>query len=153
MKLTYIGIENIPMVEPGDDLAGQIIDAAEGIDARVIVVSEYGLVPVNRPVHINRHLREAGWLKVRSGPFGEMLLPGESDAFAVADHQLAHVYVRDPARIDEVRAKLQSLPGIDCVVPPSELELDHPRSGELIALSAADAGCKEIALLSSSGWT
>ena len=42
--------------------------------------------------------RQAGWLTVRDGPFGEMLMPGESEAFAVADHQLAHVYVRDPAR-------------------------------------------------------
>ncbi len=122
-----------------DQCAGRIIDAAEAIAARVVVVSEYGLVPVKRPVHINRQLRDAGWLKVRRGPFGEMLLPGESDAFAVADHQLAHVYVRDPARIDEVRDKLQSVPGVDRVVPPYELELDHPRSGELIALADSDA--------------
>ncbi len=122
-----------------DQCAGRIIDAAEAIDARVVVVSEYGLVPVSQPVHINRQLRDAGWLKVRSGPFGEMLLPGESDAFAVADHQLAHVYVRDPAQIDEVREKLQSVPGVDRVVPPAELELDHPRSGELIALASPDA--------------
>jgi predicted AlkP superfamily pyrophosphatase or phosphodiesterase len=122
-----------------DRCAGRIIDAADEIGAKVVVVSEYGLVPVSQPVHINRHLRDAGWLKVRRGPFGETLLPGESDAFAVADHQLAHVYVRDPARIDEVRAKLLSVPGIDRVVPPNELELDHPRSGELIALANSDA--------------
>ncbi len=122
-----------------DQCAGRIIDAAEAIGAKVVVVSEYGLVPVDRPVHINRHLRDAGLLRVRSGPFGEMLMPGESDAFAVADHQVAHLYVRDPALIPRVQSVVASIPGVAQVVPPAELELDHPRSGELIALSQRDA--------------
>ena len=122
-----------------DQCAGRIIDAANNIDAQVIVVSEYGLVPVHRPVHLNRYLREMGWLTVRRGPFGEMMMPGESDAFAVADHQLAHVYVRNPAMIDEVAKALQSVPGVARVSRPVELELDHPRSGELIVLSESDA--------------
>src|SRR6056297_1933925 len=71
-----------------DAAAGRVIDAAEEIGAQVVVVSEYGLVPVDQPVHINRRLRDAGMLAVREGPFGEMLMPGESDAFAVADHQV-----------------------------------------------------------------
>ena len=122
-----------------DQCAGKIIDAANDIKARVTVVSEYGLVPVQRPVHLNRYLREMGWLTVRPGPFGEMMMPGESDAFAVADHQLAHVYVRNSDMIDEVAKALQSIPGVDRVARPAELELDHPRSGELIALSEPDA--------------
>ncbi len=122
-----------------DQCAGKIIDAANDIKAQVTVVSEYGLVPVQRPVHLNRYLREMGWLTVRPGPFGEMMMPGESDAFAVADHQLAHVYVRNSDMIDEVAKALQSIPGIDRVARPAELELDHPRSGELIALSEPDA--------------
>lgn len=122
-----------------DACAAAIIDAAESIGATVVVVSEYGLVPVHRPVHLNRQLREAGWLGVRNGPFGEMMMPGESQAFAVADHQLAHIYVRDRSRIDEVRRCLESVDGVDRVVPPGELELDHPRSGELIALAQPDA--------------
>ena len=122
-----------------DQCAGKIIDAANDIKARVTVISEYGLVPVQRPVHLNRYLREMGWLTVRPGPFGEMMMPGESDAFAVADHQLAHVYVRNSDMIDEVAKALQSIPGVDRVARPAELELDHPRSGELIALSEPDA--------------
>jgi predicted AlkP superfamily pyrophosphatase or phosphodiesterase len=122
-----------------DRCAGLVIDAADEIGAELVVVSEYGLVPVSRSIAINRHLRQAGWLKVRSGPFGEQLLPAESQAFAVVDHQLAHIYVADPAMIDEVRGLLLSLEGIDQVVAPAALELDHPRSGELIALAAADA--------------
>ncbi len=122
-----------------DQCAGRIIDAAEDIQAQVVVVSEYGLVPVHRPVHLNRYLREMGWLTVRRGPYGEMLMPGESDAFAVADHQLAHVYVRNPTLIDEVAKALQSVPGVARVSRPAELELDHPRSGELVVLSESDA--------------
>ena len=105
----------------------------------MVVVSEYGLSPVSKPVHINRELRGANLLDVRDGPFGEMLMPGESEAFAVADHQLAHVYVRDPNRIADVQSLLQSVDGIDRVVRPEELELDHPRSGQLIALADTDA--------------
>lgn len=122
-----------------DAAAGRVIEAAESIDARVVVVSEYGLVPVSRPVHLNRRLREAGWLTVRDGPFGEMLMAGESDAFAVADHQIAHVYVRNPAHVGEVRKLLESAPGVASVADPGDLELDHPRSGELIALAERDA--------------
>lgn len=122
-----------------DACAATVIDAADAVGTRCVVVSEYGLVPVSRPVHINRVLRQAGWLTVREGPFGEMLMPGESQAFAVVDHQVAHVYVNDPSLVEAVRDRLAAVPGIDHVVPPGELELDHSRSGELIALADSDA--------------
>ena len=122
-----------------DACAGQVIEAAEDINAKVVVISEYGLVPVSRPIHINRHLREMSLLRVRSGPFGEMMLPGDSEAFAVSDHQIAHIYVKDISRIDLVAKALQSIPGVARIARPIELELNHPRSGELIALSEPDA--------------
>ena len=121
-----------------DQCAGEVIAAAHDISAQVVVVSEYGLVPVSRAVFINRELRKAGWLAVRDGPFGEMLMPMDSRAFAVVDHQLAHVYVNGVPR-DEVKAKLESLDGVDRVVDPAEIELDHPRAGELIALARPDS--------------
>ncbi len=122
-----------------DACAGSIIDAADAIGATCVVVSEYGLVPVSRAVPINRVLRKAGYLTVRDGPFGEMLMPGESQAFAVADHQLAHVYINDPSISDAVAQTLADEPGIAKVVRPAELELDHPRSGEWIALAESDS--------------
>ena len=90
--------QRLPVQDPArvaevDQCVGKIVAAANDIDAQVVVVSEYGLTAVQRPVHINRVLRDAGCLDVRSGPFGEKLIPGECKAFAVADHQLAHVYV------------------------------------------------------------
>ncbi len=126
-------------VQEVDACAGQVIDAANEIGAKTVVVSEYGLVPVSRPVLINRALREAGWLQVRDGPFGETLMPMESKAFAVADHQLAHLYVNDPEIVSEVRRTVEALDGVDQVIEPGDLELDHPRSGELIALAEPDA--------------
>ena len=121
-----------------DRCAGQVIDAADSIGAKVVVVSEYGLTPVSRAVMINREFRRAGWLTVRDGPFGEMLMPIDSKVFAVVDHQVAHVYIRD-VPYEDVRARLLALPGVDQVVHPEALDLDHPRSGELIALSKPDA--------------
>ncbi len=122
-----------------DHCAREVIEAAREIGATPIVVSEYGLVPVTRPILINRALREAGLLQVRDGPFGEVLLTHESSAFAVVDHQLAHIYVNDNSRTAEVRQVVESLPGVASVVAPVEVELDHERSGELIALAEEDA--------------
>ncbi|MDA8744466.1 alkaline phosphatase family protein [Rubripirellula amarantea] len=132
-------VQDVARVAEVDRCAGEIIDAANEIGAIVIAVSEYGLGAVSRPVHLNRELRRRDWLTVRDGPFGEMLLPGESEVFAVADHQLAHVYVRNRDLIPEVRRELESIDGVAAVINPGDIELDHPRSGELIALADSDA--------------
>lgn len=112
------------------------------LGARIWVVSEYGHVPVNRPVYLNRVLRQAGYLAVRRGPFGEQLDTFNCRAFAVCDHQLAHVYVADPADVPLVRDILSIQPGvarIDAGSERAEIGLDHPRSGELVVLSQPDS--------------
>jgi predicted AlkP superfamily pyrophosphatase or phosphodiesterase len=121
-----------------DAAAGLVIDAAKEIGAKVVVVSEYGLVAVSKPVFLNMAFRQNEWLVVRDGPYGEMLETFESKAFAVVDHQLAHIYVRD-LPLGEVRHAIEKMNGVDRVVDPKEVELDHPRSGELIALAKPDA--------------
>jgi predicted AlkP superfamily pyrophosphatase or phosphodiesterase len=125
-----------------DAACGPLLDAAQAAGARVWVVGEYGHCDVNRPVLINRQLRQAGFLVVRPGPFGEVLETFQSRAFAVCDHQLAHVYVPDPGDRPRVRDFLSSQPGIARVLggeERGEWGLDHPRSGELVALSEPDA--------------
>ena len=126
-------------VKEVDQCVETVVAAARVIGAEVVVVSEYGLERVENPVHINRVLREAGLLKlnqgIRRGPFGEMLIPGDANAFAVADHQIAHVYVKSTSDLASVRNLLETQDGIESVVEPGELELDHPRSGELIAIA------------------
>lgn len=121
-----------------DRCAGDVIDAADEIGARVIVVSEYGLVAVERPIMINQQLRIAGWLEVRDGPFGEMLMPIDSRVFAVADHQVAHIYVNG-IPLEDVKSRIEAIPGVARVVAPEELDLHHARAGELIALAEPDA--------------
>jgi hypothetical protein len=93
-------------------------------------------------VHINRALREAGLLAVREEQGGELLDIPRSRAFAVADHQLAHVYVADAADIEKVREILEKLDGIEAVLDEDgkrSYGLDNARSGELVALAAPDA--------------
>jgi predicted AlkP superfamily pyrophosphatase or phosphodiesterase len=125
-----------------DAVCGTLIDYAASSGREVIVVSEYGITPVTDAVHINRALRKAGLIAVRPEEFGrEILDPGASRAFAVADHQIAHVYVNDRSRIDEVRAQLEKLEGVERVLDAAgkrEMGLDHERSGELVAISQAD---------------
>jgi predicted AlkP superfamily pyrophosphatase or phosphodiesterase len=125
-----------------DAVAGTLIDDAERDGARVIVLSEYGITPVATPVHVNRALRAAGLLRVRLEDGGEILDVAQSRAFAVSDHQIAHLYVAEGRLIDEVRSIVSALPGVECVLDRAgqhALGLDHPRCGELVALARADA--------------
>lgn len=125
-----------------DGLFGQLLDYFSKRNAQVIALSEYGIAPVSRPVHINRVLRERGWLKVREEMGREILDAGASVAFAVADHQVAHVYVNDLSRVSEVRAIVEAIDGVGRVYDASskqEIELSHPRAGELIALAEPNA--------------
>jgi predicted AlkP superfamily pyrophosphatase or phosphodiesterase len=125
-----------------DAVCGELIHAAERAGAQVVVLSEYGITPVSRPIHINRALREAGLLRVREELGREQLDAGASDAFAVADHQVAHVYISRPELVEQVATLLRALPGVERVLDEAskrELGLDHARSGELVALSRADS--------------
>jgi predicted AlkP superfamily pyrophosphatase or phosphodiesterase len=124
-----------------DAICGKLIAHCRERGRRVIVLSEYGLVPVSGPVHINRVLREHGLLAIRDELGTDTLDAGASEAFAVADHQIAHVYVRNPARITDVAALVKSIPGVDAVLDRNDqraIGLDHERSGELVAISARD---------------
>ena len=124
-----------------DALCGELIEQASRQGSRIVVVSEYGVTPVNGPIHINRALREAGCLCIRSELGLEKLDPGMCDAFAVADHQVAHVYVRRAGLIQEVRQMLEGLPGVETVLDEDGKRawgLDHARSGDLIAIAEPD---------------
>jgi predicted AlkP superfamily pyrophosphatase or phosphodiesterase len=125
-----------------DELCGELIEAARRAGAAVVVLSEYGITEVSRPVHVNRALRRAGWLAVREELGREQLDAGASLAFAVADHQVAHVYVARPELVPEVAALLRALPGVERVLDEQGKRaagLDHPRSGELVAVSDAQS--------------
>jgi len=125
-----------------DAICRDLIQFYEARGTQVMVVSEYGITSVSQPVHLNRVLRENNLLAVREELGRELLDPGASIAFAVADHQIAHIYVNDPAYIPKVRALLEATEGVERVlddVDKSAYHLDHPRSGELIAIANSKA--------------
>jgi predicted AlkP superfamily pyrophosphatase or phosphodiesterase len=125
-----------------DAEVGKVIAAAEARGAAVVVVSEYGIEKADHAVPINRVLRAAGLLAVVGNAAGELLDPGPSAAFAVCDHQLAHVYCRDAAAVERAASLVRGLPGVERVLVGAEraqLGLDHPRSGEVVALAAPGA--------------
>lgn len=124
-----------------DDVAGKLIDHVQGQGARVIVLSEYGITASTGAIHVNRALREAKFLRTREELGTEKLDAGGSAAFAVADHQLAHIYVRNVSDIPEVKRVVEALPGVERVLDEAgkrECFLDHPRSGELVAVAKPD---------------
>ena len=109
-------------------------------DATIILLSEYGIVPVNNPIHINRLLRQQGLLQIRIERGLELLDPGASKAFAVADHQVAHIYINDPSVIEQVKNTLQGVPGIAKVLDRTQqaaYHIDHERAGDLVVMADA----------------
>jgi len=125
-----------------DALCGRLIDHFRERGHRVIVLSEYGIGEVHRAVHPNRILREAGMIGIKQDLGLEYLDPGRCRAFAVPDHQIAHVYVENPDDREAVRALFDATPGVARALDEDgkrELGLDHERSGELVLLAEDDA--------------
>ena len=125
-----------------DAICGDLIQYYEANGAQVIVLSEYGITKVSQPIHLNRLLRENGLLTVREELGRELLDAGASKAFAVADHQIAHVYINDPTYIPKVRSLIEATEGVALVLDEAQkpaYHLDHPRSGELVAIAQPDA--------------
>ena len=121
-----------------DAVAGDLVDHARGRGDTVVVLSEYGITDARRPVDVNRALRRAGLLDVYTQAGMEYLDPWTSRAFAVADHQIAHVYVRDPADLPAARGALAGLPGIDLVLEGDarrDAGLGHARAGDLVLVA------------------
>jgi predicted AlkP superfamily pyrophosphatase or phosphodiesterase len=125
-----------------DREAGRLIDAARARGAAVVALSEYGIEHAPQPVFVNRALHEAGLLCVQETSHGQLLDAGASRAFAVADHQAAHVYVREARDLVAVRTLLAGLSGVAQVLDRDaqrEWQIDHERSGELVCV--AEPGC------------
>ena len=125
-------------------MCGELIEHVADATARAsIVLSEYGITPVRRPVHINRVLREAGCSRCATSSGASCSTPARRDAFAVADHQIAHVYVRRPelrrrgARAARGAALASSACSTTTASAPSGSIIRAP--GELVALARADA--------------
>jgi predicted AlkP superfamily pyrophosphatase or phosphodiesterase len=121
-----------------DDIVGNLIDFFRAQSVQVVLLSEYGITNVDTPIHLNRLFRRENWLRVKEELGLELLDCGASKVFAVADHQVAHVYLNDRSLGVRVRELLQSWEGIDRVLDKTEqvaAGIDHPRAGDLIAVA------------------
>jgi len=127
-----------------DEIAGSLLDffSQRGVDC--LVLSEYGITETNKVIYPNRVFRHQGWLQLKE-EFGlETLDCGGSQAFALTDHQVAHIYLPQstPSLRQKVRNCLESIDGVDRVVEGKDREqvgLNHERSGDLIAFAKEDA--------------
>lgn len=123
-----------------DAVVGELLAFFRDRGVRVIVLSEYGIEPVTEPIHINRLLREDGAFAVREEQGLELLDPGASRAFAVADHQVTHVYVRDAAEVDRYARFLSGANGVELALTRSEQAgygINHERSGDIVLVAEA----------------
>ena len=121
-----------------DRVIGDLLDHYQDRGCQIILLSEYGIEPVHAPIAINRVLNAAGLIEVREELGGHHLIPGDCGAFAVADHQLAQIYLGDPSCRADVASLLQEVDGIETVFDPSaspDLGLDHARAGDLVAIA------------------
>jgi predicted AlkP superfamily pyrophosphatase or phosphodiesterase len=125
-----------------DACLAPLLESACNDGVAIVVVSEYGITEARRPIDVNRALRQDGLLEVYTQQGMEYLDCWTSKAFAVADHQIAHVYVHDSSDLPRVRDLVAGLPGVDEVLDREAQcrhGLDHPRAGELVAVAEPDA--------------
>ena len=125
-----------------DGVCADLIKYYEGKGADVIVLSEYGITNVHRPIHINRILRKHGYITIKEELGLERLDAGVSKAFAVSDHQLAHVYVNDLKEISKIKSLLEAAEGIEMVLDEEgkkKYHINHDRAGELVAVADKDS--------------
>ena len=121
-----------------DKVVEDLVNHYEKRGVRVVILSEYGITAVDRPIHLNRLFREKGWIVWRDELKSEMIDLGNCRVFAIPDHQVAHIYVNDPTLLDEVAAMLRKVEGITAVHNREEQEdlgLAHERSGDLVIVS------------------
>ncbi len=125
-----------------DDVVKNLVEHYEAGGARIILLSEYGITPVNRPIHVNRLLREEGLLGIRVERGLELLDAGASKAFAVSDHQVAHIYINDPSVSSKVQSLVNGVPGIALVLDraqQAQYHIDHERSGDIVLVAEPDS--------------
>lgn len=121
-----------------DEVTGDLIQFFEKRHVKVVLLSEYGITAVDHPIHLNRIFREKGWITVKEELGREILDLGASRAFAIADHQVAHVYINDPGIADEVREVIEKTEGVEDVLHGSRRfaeGLEHERAGDIIAVA------------------
>ncbi|RNI39124.1 alkaline phosphatase family protein [Hanamia caeni] len=125
-----------------DAVIAQLVSYFEKRNAQIIILSEYGIAPVNNPIHLNRLFRKNDLLQIRVERGLELLDPGASKAFVVADHQVAHVYINDPSVTNKVKSILEKVQGIELIMDKTAQQNYHignARSGDLVLMADAES--------------
>lgn len=125
-----------------DTVVAGLVDYYSAQNSEIVLLSEYGITDVNNPIHLNRILRSNDLLAIRKERGLELLDAGASRAFAVADHQVAHIYLNDLSTLDDVKALIQRQTGVEKVLSGDELEefqLNHERCGDIVAIADKDS--------------
>jgi predicted AlkP superfamily pyrophosphatase or phosphodiesterase len=125
-----------------DAVVKKLVTYYQKQDVNIVLLSEYGITNVNNPIHLNRILRKEGYLSIRTERGLEILDAGASKAFAVADHQIAHIYLNDISIKANVKLILEQLYGVEKVLSDEaliEANLNHERCGDLVVLADTDS--------------
>jgi predicted AlkP superfamily pyrophosphatase or phosphodiesterase len=125
-----------------DAIVGELIDFFSKREVLVVILSEYGITNANWPIHLNRIFRSVGWLTVKEELGLELLDYGASQVFAVADHQVAQIYLNDSSIEKSARELIEKQEGVEKVLGKAEkvaAGIDHPRAGDLIAVASENA--------------
>ncbi|APQ16295.1 alkaline phosphatase family protein [Maribacter hydrothermalis] len=125
-----------------DAVVKELVQHYEALETRVILLSEYGITNVNRPIHLNRLLRKEGFIAVREERGLELLDAGASDVFAVADHQIAHVYCKNEQDIERVAEFIKAVEGVEKVLYGDDLKtyhINHERCGDIVVVADKDS--------------
>ena len=116
----------------------EVLGAAKRENYRVIVFGDYPITPAHSVIFPNKILFEAGLFKTRCIKGKQYPNFYTSTAFCIVDHQIAHVHVFEPNGLDEVKAVIENISGVDKVLDhegQTAFGLDHPRSGDLVLVA------------------
>ena len=127
-----------------DELVGKLVKKVTSLgmleETQFIIFSEYGFTDVNSDIPINSIFRENDLVSVREIEGIEYLDLEYSNAFAMADHQVAHIYAKE-GYINQVTKILEGIKGIDMILDNNlkqQFRINHQRSGDMIAISNKD---------------
>jgi len=125
-----------------DKVVEQLVGFYKKKNSEIIILSEYGIAPVNNPIHLNRLLRNEGLIQIRVERGLELLDAAASKAFAVADHQIAHIYINDPSVTEKVKELLKFVSGIELILDreaQKNYHIDHERAGDLVVVAGENS--------------
>ena len=121
----------------------QLFDFAKANNAEVTILGDYEITEVTLPpTQPNLTLREAGYFATRN--VNGHLYPdfNHSRAFAMADHEIAHVYIRDANDIAAVKSCLETTGDYAIIEEHTpSAEWGHDLAGELLLQAKPGSWC------------